>query len=308
MEGVYYEASASTPYHFMTVATLAAPGNASNAVRGVPYRDSSQFPIGVRWLQLLGVRYLVVHSPQSKAAADADVRLRLVATSPDTDGKPPLGWSIYRVAHSEVVESLKYRPVVVDEPTGKEVAACDRRVGDLLGHPGPIKSHEWPDCIAVPWFNSPDALDRPLVDDGPASWQHATPSKAREQSKQPLPNVRITKIHSTDDSVSFHVSRVGVPVYVKTSYFPNWEVRGGNGPYRSTPNYMVVVPTQRDVSLHYARTGVEWLGFLGTLAGVGGLFVLAFGSRWHRRRRSGANATKVRSGADATKVLGFIAS
>lgn len=293
MEGVYYEASASTPYHFMTVATLAAPGNASNAVRGVPYRDSSQFSLGVRWLQLLGVRYLVVHSPQSKAAADADQRLRLVATSPDTDGKAPLGWSIYRVARSEVVEPLKYRPVVVDEASDEEKAACDRRVTKLLDKPDLVKSHEWQDCIAVPWFNAPRALDRPLVAEGPESWQHASPSKARKQPKERLPDVRVTKIRFTNDSVSFHVSRVGVPVYVKTSYFPNWDVEGARGPYRSTPNSMVVVPTQRAVTLHYGTTGVEWLGRLGTLGGVAGLSVLAFGPWWRRRAKPSTGTTPV---------------
>ena len=73
MEGLYYEASATTPYHFMVAATVAAPGNASNAVRGVPYRDFSQFStMGVPRLQVLGVRYLAVHSDQAKASADAD--------------------------------------------------------------------------------------------------------------------------------------------------------------------------------------------------------------------------------------------
>ncbi len=298
-EGVYYEASSSTPYHFMTVATLAAPGNASNAVRGLPYRDSSEFSLGVRWLQLQGVRYLVVHSEQSKVAADADDRLTLVVTSPDTDDKAPLGWSIYRVSDSQLVEPLKYQPVVVDEASAKEKAACDRRVGELLGHPGPVKHHEWQDCIAVPWFNSPKALERPLVDDGPEAWPHSTPSTARKQAKRALPDVKVSKIRSDDDSVSFHVSRVGVPVYVKTSYFPNWKVDGANGPYRATPNYMIVVPTKHDVELHYGRTGIEWLGFLGTLAGIGGLSVFAFGP-WWRRRRADDGANEV----DATGDLG----
>ncbi|MEX1144039.1 MAG: hypothetical protein WEE69_01890 [Acidimicrobiia bacterium] len=294
MEGVYYEASATTPYHFMTVATLAAPGNASNAVRGLPYRDSTEFSLGVRWLQLLGVRYFVTHSAESKAAADADERLRLVATSPDTDNKPPLGWSIYRVRSSELVEALEFQPVVVDALSKREDHACKLRVGKLLGKVDangkaiPVESHEWQDCIAVPWFDSPRALDRPLVDEGPTSWQHAGPRRARNLDKRRLPQTQVTKIRATDDSISFHVSRPGVPVYVKTSYFPNWEVDGARGPYRATPNFMVVVPTERDVTLHYGTTGAEWLGRLGTLAGVAGLSVLAFGPWWRRR----ANATK----------------
>ena len=53
--------------------------------------------------------------------------------------------------------------------------------------------------------------------------------------------------------MSFHVDQVGVPVLVKVSYFPNWEVDGAEGPYRVAPNFMVVVPTQNDVRLHYGR-------------------------------------------------------
>jgi hypothetical protein len=238
----------------------------------------------VRWLQVLGVNYFMAHSPESKDHADDDARLRLVATSPDTDGKPPLGWNIYRVRDSKLVEPLAYRPVVVTDATPSQTQACARRVEQLAGAGHPV--HEWQDCVAVPWFDSEKALDRPLVADGPSSWQHARPSHARLEPKEPLPDVEVSRIRSTDDSVSFHVSRVGVPVYVKVSYFPNWEVEGGQGPFRATPNYMVVIPTEHDVKLHYGTTGTEWLGRLGTLAGVGGLSVLAFGPWWRRRRET----------------------
>jgi hypothetical protein len=288
MEGVYYEASATTPYHFMTVATLAGPGNASNAVSGIPYRDRSQFSLGVRWLQIMGVNYLVVHSTEAKKSADADTRLRLVATSPDLDKVPPLGWSIYRVSHSPLVGTLRYRPVVVDSISGADRAACERVVAKQLGRTDRVAVHDWQDCIAVPWFNDPSALNRPLVAEGPASWQHAGPRAARSLTKKRLPSVRVTNIHADDSSISFHVSRTGVPVYVKTSFFPNWEADGARGPYRATPNFMVVVPTSRSVTLRYGTTGAEWLGRLGTVAGIGGLSVLAFGPWWRRRRR-GAN-------------------
>jgi hypothetical protein len=288
-EGVYYEASATTPYHFMTVATLAAPGNASDAVRGVPYRDQSDFSLGVRWLQLMGVRYLVVHSKEAKANADHDQRLRLVATSPDLDGKPPLGWSIYRVSGSALVTPLRYQPVVVDHVVGSERAACERRLQKALalrsGVDEPI--HEWQDCIAVPWFNDPASLNRPLVAEGPRSWQRAGPAKGRALSKKELPSVRVSNIHQDDMSVSFDVSRTGVPVYVKMSFFPNWQAHGAHGPYRAAPNFMVVVPTSHHVTLKYGTTRAEWLGRVGTIGGVAGLSVLAFGPWWRRRRRGG---------------------
>ena len=83
--------------------------------------------------------------------------------------------------------------------------------------------------------------------------------------------MKVSNIRSTDDSISFDVSRTGVPVMVKTSYFPNWEVEGGKGPYRATPDFMVVVPTSRHVSLTYGTTSAEWLGRVGTLVGLAGL-------------------------------------
>jgi len=290
MEGVYYEASATTPYHFMTVASLVTAGNASNAVRGIPYRNQSDFSLGVRWLQLEGVRYLAVHSAEAKQAADNDSRLSLVTTSPDVDKAPPLGWNVYRVSRSELVAPLEFEPIVVTAASEREDRACKAQVLKWLG-PGPaadhLHLHEWTDCIAVPWFNTPSALNRPLVVDGPEAWERASPSRARSAHRTDLPAVRVTKIRSDDNSISFHVSRTGVPVYVKTSFFPNWRADGARGPYRATPNFMVVDPTKHNVKLTYATTGTEWLGRLGTLFGVFGVSVLAFGAWWRRRSKAG---------------------
>ena len=127
MEGVYYEASATTPYHFMAAATLAAPGNTSNAVRGVPYRDFVAVPrLGVPWLQLLGVRYLAVHSTEAKA-----VRRRRPAPAPGRDVARPRQEAAERVEHlprrerTDVVAPLKYQPVVVDDVTDADEEACE---------------------------------------------------------------------------------------------------------------------------------------------------------------------------------------
>ena len=44
-------------------------------------------------------------------------------------------------------------------------------------------------------------------------------------------------------TISFDVSRIGVPVVIKASYFPWWHVAGAQGPWRIAPNAMDVVPT-----------------------------------------------------------------
>jgi hypothetical protein len=285
MEGLYYESSATTPYHFMAVATLAGPGNASNPQRGLPYRSLAEFDVGVRYLQKLGVRYYVVHSDEAKEQAAKSGSLVEVATSRDTDTQLPRGWAIYEVRDAPLVEALTVEPVVVRG----------------------VSVRDWQDDVAVPWWDAPtrtptDArdlslLDRPLVAGGPSRWTPGRPlgvsrvdapnpklPAAQAVPKRSLPPVAVTDVRTTDHSVSFRVSRPGVPVMVKTSYFPNWTAHGADGPWRATPNFMVVVPTSRDVTLEYSTTTAENLGRAGTAAGVAGVAALAVWPWWRKRR------------------------
>jgi hypothetical protein len=111
--------------------------------------------------------------------------------------------------------------------------------------------------------------------------------------------VRVTQVHETDNAIRFHVSRPGVPVVVRTSYFPNWHATGAAGPWRLSPNLMVVVPNRRAVSLHFDRSGPELVGGALTLAGgIGLVGLIAFDVR-RRRRRGSARSTPVGSTENA---------
>ena len=55
---------------------------------------------------------------------------------------------------------------------------------------------------------------------------------------------------------------------VKVSYFPNWHASGADGPWRVTPNLMVVVPTSHDVTLTYGGSSADTLGLLAPLIGL----------------------------------------
>ena len=273
MEGVYFEASATTPYHFEAVAALVGAGENSNPVRGIPYKDQNSFDTGVEYLQSLGVNYFLAHNPTTKQRANADPRLRLIASTNDKDAVAPLGWNIYRVANAPLVEGLTYQPVVADGVT-----------------PDP---DGWEQQIAAPWWWFPDQLDKPVVASGLSSWRHAEGSDALRLPRRAITDpARVKNVRTTDDSISFDVDQVGKPVLVKASYYPNWRVSGAEGPYRATPNFMVVVPTEKHVTLHYARTTVEWLGFLLTLVGVAGLVALVL---WGRR----AGAARARTRTDS---------
>jgi uncharacterized membrane protein len=99
-----------------------------------------------------------------------------------------------------------------------------------------------------------------------------------------VPTTKVSAITTTDSTIGFHVSQVGTPVLVKVSYFPNWHATGADGPWRVTPNLMVVVPTSHDVQLTYGSTSANHLGLLATVIGLVGLVGIYAWPRLRRRR------------------------
>jgi hypothetical protein len=280
MEGLYFESAATVPYHFLTVSELTAGGKASNPVRGLSYGTIEEFDLGVRHLQLLGVRYFMAQSEEAKARADAHDDLRLVAEVADRDGQLPDGWKIYEVADAPLVEGLRYEPVVARVRAGSQ--------SECFGvEPGTTDPHltGW-ECAAAPWWRDlgPEPvgttrefarLDRPFAASGPDAWQRVDIDELADTRFERLPTVDVTDATEEPDRISFRVSRTGVPVVVKASYYPNWEADGADGPYRLAPNLMVVVPTDTTVTLRYRLEPVDWIGRALTLLGILGIGVLA---------------------------------
>ncbi|MEM9606553.1 MAG: hypothetical protein AAGA99_03955 [Actinomycetota bacterium] len=235
MEGLYFEASITVPFHFITQDELAT--EPSRPMRDIPYPNRVDVAQGVDHLQMMGVRYYMAVTDETVRQAVEEPDLELVAISGD--------WRIFEVANSEIVEGLDYEPAV----------------STALGEAG----REWIDP-AVEWFNDPAAWDVPLALDGPDSWQRVGAGEVPERRLQP--EVNVTDIVQDTHSLSFTVDQIGVPVVVKVSYFPNWEVSGAEGPFRVTPNQMVVIPTSTEVTLSYGRTNVELAGWGLTFLGL----------------------------------------
>ena len=250
MEGLYFEASSTTPFHFLVQSELSK--EPSRAQRDMPYRELD-VDAGVQHLQLMGVRYYLARSPEAIAAAGVHPELTQVAESGP--------WVVYEVADTPMVEALASEPVVT-------TAGEDQ--GRWLG----CKEGEEP-CpgVALEWFQDPSRWDVALAADGPTEWQRIDPGEVVEPV--PVPPAVVDDVEVGRDGISFTVDRPGTPVLVKQSYFPNWEVSGADGPYRVAPNLMVVVPTDTEVSLTYGRTGVDLLAVLLSLAGVAAAVALA---------------------------------
>ena len=139
------------------------------------------------------------------------------------------------------------------------------------------------------WYGDPSKWNVELAQDGPSDWPRTSVDDIKPTVKH-VGTTQVSAVSQTDSSISFHVSRVGTPVLVKVSYFPNWHASGADGPWRVTPNLMVVVPTAHDVTLTYGSSGADYLGLFATLIGLIGLVWLCAVPALRRRFGRAAHA------------------
>lgn len=246
MEGLYFESSLTTPFHFLNAGSMSF--RPSNPIPGLPY-STFDFDRGIPHLEHFGVRYYVSFTAEAAAKADADPRLRKVADSPP--------FAVYELPAPVLVEVATRQPAVF-EPASVEAAAATEAAG----------YDDFEDAI-VDWYADVALLDRWMAEDGPEDWPRV--SSLAELPDEPLAvaSDAVRDVDIDHHRISFTTSEVGVPHLVKVSYFPNWTADGAQGPWRAAPSLMVVVPTQEEVVLEFDRTWPEWLG-LG-LTVVGGL-------------------------------------
>ena len=264
MEGLFFEAAGTTPYHFITAAAMSK--QSSNPVRELRY-DNNDAQRGVRYLRELGVRYYMGFTPEAIAEASAQPDLTEVARSGP--------WIVYEVSDADVVVPLERQPVVA------RLGASDPR-------------ERWLE-VGTSWFQNPNDWSAHVADDGPAEWQRVDvrvdESRREGEPGDPgrrvdivvpaeaiipteLPEVVVSDVVVGQESVRFSVDRTGVPILVRVSYFPNWQVDGAQGPYRVAPNMMLVVPTSNDVRLHHDMAGRDYASYAATVFAILALVVL----------------------------------
>ena len=259
----------TTPFHFLNQSLLSA--SPSRPMRNMPYQDLD-VEEGVKRLQLYGVKYYLSRSKtateQARALTDgpdalltevADVASQGLADDTEVEQQP---WVVFEVAESELVSGLDHEPVVMDDVGSNHDAWLDPTVA---------------------WYSDSANWSTFLAADGPEGWTRVSCGKRDgkvtaespygrrcdgAEAGEPVTPAKVSDIVVDQQSMSFSVDQVGKPVLVKTSYFPNWRAEGADGPYRVSPNLMVVVPTAQDVTLTYGRTWVEALGAALSLLGL----------------------------------------
>ncbi|NLG67544.1 MAG: hypothetical protein GX536_07530, partial [Actinobacteria bacterium] len=257
MEGTLMESSFTAPYHYVNQAELSL--QPSHAIGSVQYPPRNTMD-GVTHLQFMNIPYMIAVSPEVTESLRADARVDFLAQF-DT-------MSVFRISGTR-----GYVEVMQNEPVR-------------------VKTENWRDTI-VPWYKDVSSLPVAVL------WDRGEPELQRfeEVLQDQVTNLPITPIASEgqvltetveNERIIFETTAIGQPHWIKMSYFPNWKVKGAEGPFVVSPSFMMVIPTEREVTLYYGSTASNTVGQVLTVIGWAVVLsvLLIELVRWRRRAKT----------------------
>ena len=224
MEGLYFDSSITTPFHFISVSGLAK--RPSNPVGGLSYINN-QFDKGVEYLYDLGIDYFISYTEEIESKAINSDRLTLLFSS-----EP---FSVFQVNSSKV--ELIYQDIEIFLKVKKQEG---------------ILSSVFRDTNIINFFQKAyenfDELDKKRV-------VEVSGKILLEPSNKK--NLKVTELKITNKKISFFTNNPGELHLIKVSYFPNWSISNGLGPFRTSPSFMSVIPNQEYVEINFEKTAIE---------------------------------------------------
>ena len=169
------------------------------------------FENGVKHLKLFGAQYFVAFTPEIKQLADKYL-IKL---------KEVNEFAVYKIPDSEMVTLIPQIQLIP-------------------------KNKHWLDQ-SISWYKNLD-FSQFLV-----FYQNKKELNEIKNILQPSDltssDIKIKDIKR--DSLVFTTSNLYQPHLVKISYFPGWKAIGAKGPYLVSPSFMMVIPTQNEVTLKF---------------------------------------------------------
>ena len=224
MEGLYFDSSITTPFHFISVSGLAK--RPSNPVGGLSYINN-QFDQGVDYLYDLGIDYFISYTKEIESKAMNSDRLTFLFSS-----EP---FSVFEVKSSKV--ELIYQDIDVFSKVNKQEG---------------ILSSVFRDTNIINFFQKAyenfDELDKKRV------IEVSNKILLEPSTKK---NLKVTELQITNKKITFFTNNPGELHLIKVSYFPNWSISNGLGPFRTSPSFMSVIPNQEYVEINFENTALE---------------------------------------------------
>lgn len=229
MEGLYFDSSITTPFHFIAVSGLAE--RPSNPVGGLRYINN-EFEKGQNYLQDLGVDYFISYTDSITQKALENKQLNYLFSSDP--------FTVFQI-NSEKVELVNQKLIKFEK-----ISFLERTLSSIFRN----TTYENFFDVAYENFNN---LDTERIIEVSAT-DSIEPSSTQEFAN-------VTNLIIKSDRISFNTDMPNKLHIIKISYFPNWEIVDGAGPYKISPSFMAITPYTENVELNFVRSRYETYSF-----------------------------------------------
>ncbi len=228
MEGLYFDSSLTTPFHFIAVSGLAE--KPSNPVGGLSYINND-FQKGVDYLKDLGIDYFISYtdSIQGKAIDNKDLKLLFVSEP----------FSVFQI-NTKKIELVNQRL-----ETFPRISFYERTSSSLFR-----------DTTYENFFNNAYDNFRYLDEYRVVELPLGVSLKSSNDS-----DLLISDLKISSNEIKFTTNKPNELHIIKVSYFPNWKIDEGLGPYRISPSFMSIIPYKNKVVLSFERVNIETYSF-----------------------------------------------
>ncbi len=240
IEGLLVESSLTAPFHYINQAELSVKPRGSVAGWSIPSRDYEKAMVHLKYMS---TRYVLASSPEVIEDLKNDSTVRFLK-------------EIEPYSFFEIKDGHNFVEIADNIPVRYKT---DNWVWDMRD-----------------WYLNTGNIDSPVVfDNGEEdlrNFQEIDKSELVNVPKNPVVNKGvITYERVENEKITFKTTGIGQPHLIKVSYFPNWKAIGAKGPYLVSPSFMVVIPTQEEVTIVYGRTLSNILGIIFTNTGIAAL-------------------------------------
>ena len=242
VEGLYFDSSITTPFHFLTVSGLAE--RPSNPVGGLTYING-EFDKGFRLMEELGIDYFIAYTASIKDKANMNENFNFLFSNEV--------FNVYSI-NTKKVELVEDNLYLFESPIFYD------RLRNAVLREGSEQSF-----FEVAYESFKDELNYKIIENYDMSITDSSESNTE---------LIISDLNIQNELITFKTNKPNQLHLIKVSYFPNWKIKNGYGPFRISPSFMAVVPKDELVEIEFETSNVEKaLNYLSIFSLFGALII-----------------------------------
>jgi len=242
VEGLYFDSSITTPFHFLTVSGLAE--RPSNPVGGLTYING-EFDKGFRLMEELGVDYFIAYTSSIKDKANESENFNFLFSNEV--------FNVYSI-NTKKVELVEDSLHIFESPDFYD------RLKNAVLRDGSEQSF-----FEAAYKSFKEELNHKIIE----NYDESLAVRSEKNT-----DLLISDLNIQNDLITFKTNKPNQLHLIKVSYFPNWKIKNGYGPFRISPSFMAVIPKDEFVEIKFESSNVEKaLNLLSILSLFGALLI-----------------------------------